>query len=45
MLLAEDGVRVIDFGIVRAVGDQTRIAHAGSLIGSPAYMSPEQVLG
>ncbi len=45
VLLAEDGVRVIDFGIVRAVGDQTRITHAGALIGSPAYMSPEQVLG
>ncbi|MFI1285263.1 serine/threonine-protein kinase [Streptomyces sp. NPDC020858] len=45
VLLAEDGVRVIDFGIVRAVGDQTRITHAGALIGSPAYMSPEQALG
>ncbi|MFF1338215.1 serine/threonine-protein kinase [Streptomyces sp. NPDC058290] len=45
VLLAEDGVRVIDFGIVRAVGDQTRITHAGALIGSPAYMAPEQVLG
>ncbi|MFJ3721527.1 serine/threonine-protein kinase [Streptomyces sp. NPDC090045] len=45
VLLAEDGVRVIDFGIVRAVGDQTRITHSGSLIGSPAYMSPEQALG
>ncbi|MFE6842326.1 serine/threonine-protein kinase [Streptomyces sp. NPDC057686] len=45
VLLAEDGVRVIDFGIVRAVGDQTRITHDGSLMGSPAFMSPEQVLG
>ncbi|MEV7520651.1 serine/threonine-protein kinase [Streptomyces sp. NPDC091371] len=45
VLLAEDGVRVIDFGIVRAVGDQTKITHTGALIGSPAFMSPEQVLG
>lgn len=45
VLLAEDGVRVIDFGIVRAVGDQTRITHTGALIGSPAFMSPEQILG
>ncbi|MEV7723971.1 serine/threonine-protein kinase [Streptomyces sp. NPDC087917] len=45
VLLAEDGVRVIDFGIVRAVGDQTRITHTGVLVGSPAYMSPEQILG
>lgn len=45
VLLAEDGVRVIDFGIVRAVGDQTRITHTGMLIGSPSFMSPEQALG
>ncbi|MFG2980173.1 serine/threonine-protein kinase [Streptomyces sp. NPDC048258] len=45
VLLAEDGVRVIDFGIVRAVGDQTRITHTGALMGSPAFMSPEQVQG
>ncbi|MEU3724134.1 serine/threonine-protein kinase, partial [Streptomyces sp. NPDC031705] len=45
VLLAEDGVRVIDFGIVRAAGDQTRITHTGALIGSPAFMSPEQITG
>ncbi|MEU3271402.1 serine/threonine-protein kinase [Saccharomonospora sp. NPDC006951] len=44
VLLTEDGLRVIDFGIVRAAGagsgqDLTR---AGWLIGSPAFMSPEQ---
>ncbi|MEV5538518.1 serine/threonine-protein kinase [Saccharopolyspora shandongensis] len=47
VLLAEDGPRVIDFGIVRAVngdraGDLTR---AGWLVGSPEYMSPEQAKG
>ncbi|WP_190822555.1 WD40 repeat domain-containing serine/threonine protein kinase [Saccharopolyspora pogona] len=47
VLLTEDGPRVIDFGIVRAVngdraGDLTR---AGWLVGSPAFMSPEQAKG
>ncbi|WP_067487894.1 serine/threonine-protein kinase [Actinomadura hibisca] len=47
VLLAEDGVRVIDFGIARAAeeGGQTRITHTGALVGSPAFMSPEQVEG
>ncbi|MET9883717.1 serine/threonine-protein kinase [Streptomyces sp. NPDC006430] len=45
VLLAEDGVRVIDFGIARAVEGGTRITHTGSLIGSPSYMAPEQVGG
>ncbi|MCX5197009.1 serine/threonine protein kinase [Streptomyces sp. NBC_00249] len=45
VLLAADGVRVIDFGIARAVGDQTRITRTGALVGSPAFMSPEQITG
>ncbi|WP_327320339.1 serine/threonine-protein kinase [Streptomyces sp. NBC_01235] len=45
VLLAEDGVRVIDFGIARAVAGGTRITHTGSLIGSPAFMAPEQASG
>ncbi|MFI6515220.1 serine/threonine-protein kinase [Spirillospora sp. NPDC050679] len=47
VLLAEDGVRVIDFGIARAAeeGGQTRITRTGALVGSPAFMSPEQVEG
>ncbi|MFC9977938.1 serine/threonine-protein kinase [Spirillospora sp. NPDC127200] len=47
VLLTEDGVRVIDFGIARAAeeAEQTRITHTGALVGSPAFMSPEQVEG
>ncbi|MEV0699221.1 WD40 repeat domain-containing serine/threonine protein kinase [Saccharopolyspora sp. NPDC050389] len=47
VLLAEDGPRVIDFGIVRAVnGDQAGdLTRAGWLVGSPEYMSPEQAKG
>jgi serine/threonine protein kinase len=44
VLLAEDGPRVIDFGISEAA-EASVIAGANVLIGSPGYMSPEQVLG
>ncbi|MFD4370586.1 serine/threonine-protein kinase [Streptomyces sp. NPDC058486] len=45
VLLTEDGVRVIDFGIARAADHATRITHTGALIGSPAFMAPEQIEG
>ena len=44
VLLAEDGPRVIDFGISEAA-EASVAAASDVLIGSPGYMSPEQVMG
>jgi serine/threonine protein kinase len=44
VLLAEDGPRVIDFGISEAA-EASALTGANVVIGSPGFMSPEQVLG
>ncbi|MEU6147764.1 serine/threonine-protein kinase [Streptomyces sp. NPDC047081] len=42
ILLAPDGPRVIDFGIVRAL-EATSLTRTGSIVGSAGYVSPEQI--
>ncbi|MBJ6622249.1 protein kinase [Streptomyces sp. DHE17-7] len=44
VLLTDDGPRVIDFGIARAL-DATALTRTGATIGSAGFMSPEQVAG
>lgn len=47
VLLTVDGPKIIDFGIARAVDTVTDggLTSTGAVVGSPGFMSPEQVRG
>lgn len=45
VLLTLDGPLLIDFGIARATDGTASLTSSGVSVGSPGYMSPEQILG
>ncbi|MEY9210753.1 serine/threonine protein kinase [Thermobifida halotolerans] len=45
VLLSSVGPKVIDFGIARAMDDDSAVTRSSQLMGTPAYLAPELIAG
>src|SRR5262249_12442440 len=45
LLDGQGGVKISDFGIAKMAGQATELTMTGSVVGSPHYLSPEQIRG
>jgi serine/threonine protein kinase/tetratricopeptide (TPR) repeat protein len=45
MVDADGGIKILDFGLAKEIGDLEKTSSIGEIVGSPFYLSPEQIQG